>query len=152
MEKNKSLSHPPNFHEFTCLSPIPHPLPTSSTPWSNNAALSNLMYPSAPLEEERWAGSSERLKGSQADVEEDRRNALTSSLTTSVLSILHLNHPITPPSGHVTTTTDTAGTVPDALALWLAGRCIHEPLSCLTSSSVVGLKCGETRAQRSRSP
>uniref|UniRef100_A0A8C4IEU5 Coiled-coil domain containing 88Aa n=1 Tax=Dicentrarchus labrax TaxID=13489 RepID=A0A8C4IEU5_DICLA len=49
----------------------------------------SLVYPSALFEEE----------GSEADVEENRKNALTSSLTTSILSILHLNHPTTLPSG-----------------------------------------------------
>lgn len=125
---SNNKKNPPYSHEFTCLPPVPHPHPPPSTPWSNNAALSQLVYPSAPLEEERRAGSSEQLKGSQTDVQEDRRDTLTSSHTTSFLSIFHLNHPITLPSGHVTTATDTADTGPDDLELWLAGRCMsHWP-------------------------
>ncbi|XP_038570142.1 girdin-like isoform X1 [Micropterus salmoides] len=85
--------------------------------------LSSLAYPSALFEEKRWGDSLEQLGGSEADVEEDRKNALTSSLTTSILSILHLNHPTTLPSGHVTTTaTDTAGTVPDLSELWVTDK------------------------------
>ncbi|XP_051241072.1 girdin isoform X2 [Dicentrarchus labrax] len=77
-------------------------------------SLSSLVYPSALFEEE----------GSEADVEENRKNALTSSLTTSILSILHLNHPTTLPSGHVTTTTttDTTNTVPDVSELWVTDK------------------------------
>lgn len=122
---------PPYSHEFTCLPPVPHPHPISSTPWSNYVALSHLVYPSAPLEGEQRAGSSEQLKGSQTDVQEDRRTTLTSSHTTSILSVFHLNHPITLPSDHVTTATDTADTGPDVLELWLAGRCVsHWPVRC----------------------
>ncbi|XP_070771586.1 girdin [Enoplosus armatus] len=88
-----------------------------------NSTLSSLAYPSALFEEERWADSSEQLEGPEADVEEDRKNALTSSLTTSILSILHLNHPTTLPSGHVTTTTtDTTDTVPDVSELWVTDK------------------------------
>ncbi|KAM9363607.1 girdin-like [Symphorus nematophorus] len=82
-------------------------------------SLSSLAYP----KEERWTGSSEHLEGSEAGVEEeDRKNPLTSSLTTSILSILHLNHPTT--SGHVTTTTttDTTSTVPDVSELWVTDK------------------------------
>ncbi|XP_029297581.1 girdin-like isoform X1 [Cottoperca gobio] len=87
-------------------------------------SLSSLAYPASTLlEEERWADSSERLEGSEADVEEDRENTLSSSLTTSILSILHLNPPSTPPSGHVTiTTTDTTDTVPDVSELWVTDK------------------------------
>ncbi|KAL7404929.1 hypothetical protein ABVT39_021243 [Epinephelus coioides] len=86
-------------------------------------SLSSLAYPSALLEEERWAGSSERLEGSEADVEEDGKNALSSSLTTSILSILHLNFPTTQPSGHVTIpTTDTTDTVPDVSEAWVTDK------------------------------
>ncbi|KAM3624215.1 uncharacterized protein V6R79_020705 [Siganus canaliculatus] len=68
-------------------------------------SLSSLASPSALSREERWPGSSEQLEGSEADVEEeDGTNTLTSSLTTSMLSILHLNHPNNLPSGHVTIT------------------------------------------------
>ncbi|KAM7418664.1 hypothetical protein PAMA_016001 [Pampus argenteus] len=80
-----------------------------------NSTLSSLVYPMAPLEDERWANSSEQL-------EEDRKGALTSSLTTSILSILHL-HPTNPPSGHLhITATDTTETVPDVSELWVTGR------------------------------
>ncbi|XP_074485142.1 girdin-like isoform X2 [Sebastes fasciatus] len=86
-------------------------------------SLSSLAYPSTLFEEERWAESSERLEGSEADVEEDRKNALSSSLTTSILSIIHLNLPTTLPSGHViTTTTDTTDTVPDVSELWVTDK------------------------------
>lgn len=83
-------------------------------------ALSSLAYPSAPFDEERW------VEGPEADSKQERRNALISSLTTSTMSILHLNHPTTPPSGHVTTaTTDTTDTVPHVSELWVTGRGIH---------------------------
>lgn len=101
--------------------PLP-PSPTSSTPWYNNAALSSLAYPSAVFKEERWADGPARLEGSGA-VEEDRKNALSSSLTTSILSILHLNVPTTLPSGHITiTSTDTTDRVPGVSDLWVTGR------------------------------
>ncbi|XP_044046746.1 girdin isoform X2 [Siniperca chuatsi] len=93
-----------------------------------NSTLSSLAYPSALFQEEQWADGSERLEGSEADVEEDRKNALTSSLTTSILSILHLNHPTTLlSSGHVTTTTtDTTNTVPDVSELWVTDKDSNE--------------------------
>ncbi|KAA8595208.1 hypothetical protein FQN60_012343 [Etheostoma spectabile] len=107
--------------------PLPHPLPTSSTPWFNNAALSSLAYPSAPFEKDQWASSSERLDGSEAEGQsyvEDRKNALSTSHTTSILSILHLNLPTTPPSGHVpiTTTDTTTDTAPDVSELWVTDK------------------------------
>ncbi|XP_067440022.1 girdin isoform X1 [Thunnus thynnus] len=78
-------------------------------------SLSSLAYPSAPFEDKQWAHSSEQL-------EEDRKDALTSSLTTSILSILHL-HPTTPPSGHLQiTATDTTETVPDVSELWVTDK------------------------------
>ncbi|XP_022611501.1 girdin-like [Seriola dumerili] len=74
----------------------------------------------------RWADSSEQLEGSEADVEEDRKDALTSSLTTSILSILHLHHLPTPPSGRLhiaaTDTTDTTDNVPDVSELWVTDK------------------------------
>ncbi|KAM6941491.1 girdin-like [Lycodopsis pacificus] len=79
-------------------------------------SLSSLAYPSALLKEEQWADSSARLEGSEADVEEDGKNALSSSLTTSILSILHL--PTTLPSGHVTIT----ATDPDVSELWVTDK------------------------------
>eukprot|EP00064_Thunnus_orientalis_P006395 superscaffoldBa00000662_g6412 len=80
-----------------------------------NSTLSSLAYPSAPFEDKQWAHSSEQL-------EEDRKDALTSSLTTSILSILHL-HPTTPPSGHLQiTATDTTETVPDVSELWVTDK------------------------------
>uniref|UniRef100_UPI003AAA385B girdin n=1 Tax=Centroberyx gerrardi TaxID=166262 RepID=UPI003AAA385B len=86
-------------------------------------SLSSLAYPSALSEEDRWAGSSEQLEGSEVDVEEDSEDTLTSSLTSSILSILH-HHPTTPPSGHLhtTATTDTADTVPDISGLWVTDK------------------------------
>ncbi|KAG8015135.1 Girdin [Nibea albiflora] len=89
--------------QFTRSSPIDLALPVSS-------------------ERSCWAGSSECLEGSEADVE-DRKNALTSSLTKSILSILHLNHLTTLPSGHIPTTiTDTTDTVPDVSELWVTDK------------------------------
>ncbi|XP_031145140.1 girdin-like isoform X1 [Sander lucioperca] len=90
-------------------------------------SLSSLAYPSAQFEADRWADSSERLEGSEAgggSYVEDRKNALSSSHTTSILSILHLNLPTTLPSGHVTiTTTDTTtDTVPDVSELWVTDK------------------------------
>ncbi|XP_056228141.1 girdin-like isoform X1 [Seriola aureovittata] len=71
----------------------------------------------------RWADSSEQLEGSEADVEEDRKDALTSSLTTSILSILHLHHPPTPPSGRLhIAATDTTDNVPDVSELWVTDK------------------------------
>ncbi|KAM9857695.1 girdin-like [Aulostomus maculatus] len=80
-------------------------------------SLSSLVYPSSRLEEEQWAHSSEQLEGSEAEVE-DRKDSLTSSLTTSILSILH-THPTTPSSSH-TKTTDTD--VPDVSELWVTDK------------------------------
>ncbi|XP_061736959.1 girdin-like isoform X3 [Nerophis ophidion] len=59
-------------------------------------SLSSLVYPSAMLEETQWAESSEEMEGYQADMQ-DRKKALTSFLSSSILSILHL-HPTTEPS------------------------------------------------------
>ncbi|XP_060907034.1 girdin-like isoform X1 [Labrus mixtus] len=82
-------------------------------------SLSSLAFPSAPSEEKRWAKSSETLEFS----EEDRKMALTSSLTTSILSIHHLNHPTTLPSGPVTaTTSDSADTAVDVSELWVTDK------------------------------
>ncbi|XP_068591153.1 girdin-like, partial [Cebidichthys violaceus] len=73
-------------------------------------SLSSLASPSAPFKEEQWEA--------EADVEEDRKNALSSSLTASILSILHLNLPATLPSGHATVTT----TDPDVSELWVTDK------------------------------
>ncbi|XP_018520333.2 LOW QUALITY PROTEIN: girdin-like [Lates calcarifer] len=83
-------------------------------------SLSSLASPVA-----QWTDSSEQQKGSEADMEEDRKDALTSSLTTSILSILHLHHhPTTPPPGrlHTTTNTNTTDTVPDVSELWVTDK------------------------------
>lgn len=110
--------------------PLPHPPPTCSTPPSDNAALSSLACPPAQFEDKQWSESSEQL-------DEDRKDTLTSSFSTSILSILHL-HPTTPPSGHLhITATDTAEIAPDVSELWVTGIGIHEPLFCLTSSAFV---------------
>ncbi|XP_032398828.1 girdin isoform X1 [Etheostoma spectabile] len=90
-------------------------------------SLSSLAYPSAPFEKDQWASSSERLDGSEAEGQsyvEDRKNALSTSHTTSILSILHLNLPTTPPSGHVpiTTTDTTTDTAPDVSELWVTDK------------------------------
>lgn len=76
------------------------------------------MYPSAPVEEkeEHWVGSS------VADDVEDKRTTLTSSLTTSILSTLHPNHPGMLPPDTPTTTINTTDTLQEVLELWLAGR------------------------------
>lgn len=101
--------------------PVPHPSSTSSIPWSNIAALSSLALPSTRLQEK----SSQQPEGSYDDVE-DRKDAPTSSLTTSILSVLHFQHPTTLPSDHLhsisTTLTDTGETVPDVSELWVTGR------------------------------
>ncbi|XP_041641582.1 girdin-like [Cheilinus undulatus] len=82
-------------------------------------SLSSLAFPSAPSEEEGWAKSSERLQFS----EEDRKMALTSSLTTSILSMLHLNHSTASPSGPITTTTsDSVDTAVDVSELWVTDK------------------------------
>lgn len=98
------------------ISLIPHPLISCATPWSNDTALSSLVYPSAPVEEkqERWVGSS------VADDVEDTGTTLTSSLTTSILSTLHPNHPGMLPPDTPTRTINT--TLQEVLELWLAGR------------------------------
>ncbi|XP_034544766.1 girdin-like isoform X2 [Notolabrus celidotus] len=91
-------------------------------------SLSSLVNPSAPFEEKQWAKSSERLEDSEIAVEEDTENALTSSLTTSILSILHLNHHTTPPCGPIvtitttTTTTDSADTAVGVPELWVTDK------------------------------
>lgn len=113
--------------------PIPHALLSPVIPPSNNTALSSLVYPSAPAEEEqeRWVGSSE------AEDVEDRRTTLNSSFTTSILSTLHLNHPTMLPSDHLTNATEA---VQDVLERWLAGRCIHHGLICSMLSPVPSLE------------
>ncbi|XP_061536055.1 girdin isoform X1 [Phycodurus eques] len=83
------------------------------SPQPNNT-LSSLMYPSAPLEQEQWAYSSEELEGSEADVK-DRKKRLTSFLSTSILSTLHL-HPTTEPSIQLHTTANDTD-VPDVSEL-----------------------------------
>lgn len=111
---------------------IPHALFSPVIPRSNNTALSSLVYPTAPGEEEqeRWVGSSE------ADDVEDKRTTLNSSFTTSILSTLHLNHPSMLPSDHLTNTTEA---VQDVLELWFAGRCIHKVPICPMLSPVLQL-------------
>nr|XP_057939203.1 girdin-like isoform X2 [Doryrhamphus excisus] len=59
-------------------------------------SLSSMVCPSALLEEVKRAESSEELQGCKADVQ-DRKKALTSFISTSIMSILHL-HPTTDPS------------------------------------------------------
>uniref|UniRef100_UPI0037E8927B girdin n=1 Tax=Semicossyphus pulcher TaxID=241346 RepID=UPI0037E8927B len=82
-------------------------------------SLSSLAYPSALFEEGKRAESSERLEGSDEDMEEDRKNALTSSLTTSILSMLHLHHPTSIRSDpKATITNDTT----DISELWLSDK------------------------------
>ncbi|XP_019939311.2 girdin-like isoform X1 [Paralichthys olivaceus] len=74
-------------------------------------SLSSLASPKAS-----WVDGSKQLGGSAADVERDRKDSLTSSLTTSILSILHIHHPTTPPSsGRLHSTKDT---VRDVSELW----------------------------------
>ncbi|KAM3864564.1 girdin-like [Diretmus argenteus] len=87
-------------------------------------SLCSLAYPSAPSEEDPWAGSSEQLEGSEVEAEEGRKDTLTSSLTSSILSILHHHHHTTPSSDllHTTTTTDTTDTVPDISELWVTDK------------------------------
>ncbi|XP_026159281.1 girdin-like [Mastacembelus armatus] len=90
-----------------------------------NSTLSSLAHASAWFEEAQWPNSSEQLEGLEADVEEDRKDDLTSSLTTSILSILHLYHPTTLPCDHlhsITTTSDTSETVPDVPELWVKDK------------------------------
>ncbi|XP_029365594.1 girdin [Echeneis naucrates] len=98
-----------NVHYWFTFPPPPSSTPhTASVPHSNNAALSSLASPMM-----QWADSSEQLEGSEADVEEDRKDKLTSSLTTSILSILHLHPPTTLPSGHIhPDATDSAPDIP----------------------------------------
>lgn len=119
-------------HTFAHLSI--HPFSTSLIPWSNITALSSLTWPSTWLEDKWWGKSSQQLEGSDTDVE-NREDALTSSLTTSILSVLNLHHPTTLPSDQLltitTTNTDTSETVPDVPDLWVSGRGI-----CLLRSLV----------------
>lgn len=116
------------------ICPLPHPPSTSLIPWSNIAALSSLAYSSTWLEDKGWANSTQQLEGSDADVE-DRKDALTSPLTTAILSVFHLHNSTIVPSDHLhtitTATTDTNETVPDVPDLWVTGRGI-----CLSSSLV----------------
>ncbi|XP_008281086.1 girdin-like [Stegastes partitus] len=83
-------------------------------------SLSSLSFPSAQFETNRQADSSEQLEGSEGDMEEGRKDPLTSSLTTSMLSILHLHHPTTVPSGHLDSI-DT-GTAPVVSEQWVADK------------------------------
>lgn len=128
---------------------LPHPLPTSSTPWSGPPALGDLAYPSAPSKEQQWPGSSEQLEVSEFDVDEDRKDTLVSSLlSSSILSILHHHH-TSPSSGHLhtTATTDTTDTVPDISELWVTGRGTHTPLFCLMSSPLATHNVEKSRAK-----
>nr|XP_061791873.1 girdin-like [Nerophis lumbriciformis] len=69
-------------------------------------SLSSMVHPPGLLEQEQWAYSSEELEGSEANLL-DRNKILTSFLSTSILSALHL-HPTTEPSIHLhPTATDT---------------------------------------------
>ncbi|XP_053183082.1 girdin-like [Scomber japonicus] len=78
-------------------------------------SLSSLACPPAPSEDKRRSESSEQLDG-------DRKDTLTSSFSTSILSILHL-HSTSPPSGHLDiTATDTAEIVPDVSELWVTDK------------------------------
>ncbi|XP_035805412.2 girdin-like isoform X2 [Amphiprion ocellaris] len=83
-------------------------------------SLSSLSYPSTPFEANRRADSSEQLEGSEVDMEDHRKDPLTSSLTTSILSILHLHHPTTLPSGHLNSTNN--DTVPDVSEQWVTDK------------------------------
>ncbi|XP_029990333.1 girdin isoform X2 [Sphaeramia orbicularis] len=84
-------------------------------------SLSSLAYPSPPSKEEWWALSSQQLEGCEANVEPNRDDTLTSSLTTSILSILHL-HPTNVPSNNHHTSIQTTETGPDVSELWVTDK------------------------------
>ncbi|XP_047435558.1 girdin-like isoform X2 [Mugil cephalus] len=83
-------------------------------------SLSSLSCPPVPFKAHQWAESSEQLEGSEADVDEGKKHPLTSSLTTSILSILHLHHPTTLTSGHPTS--HITDTVPDVSELCVTDK------------------------------
>ncbi|XP_058496123.1 girdin-like isoform X2 [Solea solea] len=80
-------------------------------------SMSSLASPAA-----LWADSSQQLQGSEADMEGERKGTLTSSLTTSILSILHLHQSTTPPLGHLRAADSTLDTVPDVSELWVTDK------------------------------
>ncbi|XP_053711135.1 girdin-like [Synchiropus splendidus] len=86
------------------------------TLFQRSMSLSSLVFPSGPFEEERW--SDEQLEGPGADVEEDTKDTLTPSLTTSIISIHH-PHPTSSPSG---CTTSSGADVPDVTELWVTDK------------------------------
>ncbi|KAM6939550.1 girdin-like [Xenentodon cancila] len=81
-------------------------------------SLSSLSCPSTPFEAKQWAGSPEPLEGTETYVEEGWEKPQTPSFTTSILSIFHLHHPATLPSGDLSTTV----AVPDVSELWVADK------------------------------
>ncbi|KAM9770543.1 girdin-like isoform 2-T2 [Menidia menidia] len=111
-------------------------------------SLSSLSYPSAPFEAKRLADSLDLLDGSEAGEEACREDPLTSSLTSSIASILHLHHPTTLPSDHSTTT----HTVPDVSELWVTDKDSNDstvPSGCEDNEMMPhhGLNGVQSRAQ-----
>ncbi|KAF3687285.1 Girdin Akt phosphorylation enhancer [Channa argus] len=115
--------------------------------------LSSLAYPSMQLGVQLLANGSQQLEGSEA---EDKKDALTSSLTTSILSVLHLHHPITPPSDHLHTviikTTDNTESVPDVPKLWVKDKDSNDsavPSGCEDNDELQNheVNCVQSRAQ-----
>ncbi|KAM9792615.1 girdin-like [Neosynchiropus ocellatus] len=84
--------------------------------FQRSMSLSSLVFPSGPSEEERW--SDEQPEGPGADAEEDTKDPLTPSLTTSIMSIHH-PHPTSSPSG---CTTSSGADVPDVSELWVTDK------------------------------
>ncbi|XP_063332838.1 girdin-like isoform X3 [Pelmatolapia mariae] len=113
-------------------------------------SLSSLVCPSPPLEVNCLPDSSVQLEESEADVEESRKDPLTSSFTDSISSILPLPHTTTLPSVHLNSTT--TDIVPDVSELWATDK--HSNDSNLPSGledndelQNHGLNCAESRAQ-----
>nr|XP_004539002.1 girdin isoform X2 [Maylandia zebra] len=111
-------------------------------------SLSSLVCPSPPLEVNCLPDSSVQLEESEADVEESRKDPLTSSFTDSISSILPLPHTTTLPSVHLdSTTTDI---VPDVSELTDKHSNDSNLPSGLEDNDELqnhGLNCAESRAQ-----
>ncbi|XP_029001655.1 girdin isoform X2 [Betta splendens] len=89
-------------------------------------SLSSLATSSTWLQDKKWPNRTQQLEESGTDTE-NREDALTSTLTASILSVFQLHPPTILPSHHLhavitATNTDTSETVPDVPELWVTDK------------------------------